>query len=103
MINQPILRSHVQCWDLPSILIKPMQRILKYPLLPGDLVKYTEDDHPDKKHLISASKLMGEIANQINEVKRRKDLGTFHVKYTVTMEQRIFIFSYYSIEVSRKK
>ncbi|KAI6661385.1 hypothetical protein LOD99_9968 [Oopsacas minuta] len=68
------IRSHVQCWDLPSILIKPMQRILKYPLLLGDLVKYTEDDHPDKKHLISASKLMGEVANQINEVKRRKDL-----------------------------
>ena len=102
MINQPILRSHVQCWDLPSILIKPMQRILKYPLLLGDLVKYTEDDHPDKKHLISASKLMGEIANQINEVKRRKDLGTFHVKYTVTMEQRISVFSFCSIEVSRK-
>ncbi len=82
MINQlyiwlinPDSRSHVQCWDLPSILIKPMQRILKYPLLLGDLVKYTEDEHPDKKHLISASKLMGEIANQINEVKRRKDLG----------------------------
>ena len=102
MINQPIIRSHVQCWDLPSILIKPMQRILKYPLLLGDLVKYTEDDHPDKKHLISASKLMGEIANQINEVKRRKDLGTFHVKYTITMEQRISIFSLCSIEVSRE-
>ena len=70
-----IYRSHVQCWDLPSILIKPMQRILKYPLLLGDLVKYTEDDHTDKKHLISAFKLMGEVANQINEVKRRKDLG----------------------------
>ncbi|KAI6650775.1 hypothetical protein LOD99_7826 [Oopsacas minuta] len=68
------IRSHVQCWDLPSIRIKPMQRILKYPLL-GDLVKYTEDDHSDKKHLICASKLMGEVANQINEVERRKDLG----------------------------
>ena len=75
-----------------------MQRILKYPLLLGDLVKFTEDEHPDKKHLISASKLMGEIANQINEVKRRKDLGTFHVKCTVTME--LIYVAFYSVEVS---
>ena len=35
----------------------------------------TEDDHPDKAHLIQAIDSMTDVAAMINEYKRRKDLG----------------------------
>ena len=33
------LRRQVTCFDMDSILIKPVQRILKYPLLLHELIK----------------------------------------------------------------
>ena len=27
------MQGRTTCWDLPSLLIKPVQRVLKYPLL----------------------------------------------------------------------
>lgn len=33
------LRRQVICFDMDSILIKPVQRILKYPLLLNELIK----------------------------------------------------------------
>ena len=38
-------------------------------------IKYTEEDHPDYKHLRAAEAIMKEVAVYINEYKRRKDLG----------------------------
>ena len=73
-------RSKVNTFDLGSFLIKPVQRILKYPLLLQELLKLTDipqnsgekGEHTD---LISAVKVIQEVANDINEDKRRKDLG----------------------------
>ena len=36
-----IMRQHISVFDLGSILIKPVQRILKYPLLLNELIKVT--------------------------------------------------------------
>jgi len=33
------MRQHMSVFDLGSILIKPVQRILKYPLLLNELIK----------------------------------------------------------------
>ncbi|XP_046405792.1 dynamin-binding protein-like isoform X2 [Ischnura elegans] len=68
------LRYQIACFDMGSILIKPVQRILKYPLILNELIKYTEDSHKDKPLLIEAVKRMTEVAMHINEFKRRKDL-----------------------------
>ncbi|XP_071445121.1 dynamin-binding protein-like isoform X2 [Hetaerina americana] len=70
------LRYQIACFDMGSILIKPVQRILKYPLILNELIKYTEDSHNDKPLLIEAVKRMTEVAMHINEFKRRKDLVT---------------------------
>ncbi|KAK2154175.1 hypothetical protein LSH36_275g08005 [Paralvinella palmiformis] len=74
--NQMIefMREKMSVFDLGSVLIKPIQRILKYPLLLNELLKSTEDDHPDKAHLIQAIDSMTDVAAMINEYKRRKDL-----------------------------
>ncbi len=71
------LRHELQAWDLQSLLIKPVQRVLKYPLLLDKLVEFTEDGHPDRKALHGAKGAIGQMAQDINELKRRKDIGEF--------------------------
>ncbi|XP_064477545.1 dynamin-binding protein-like [Ornithodoros turicata] len=68
------MQRETNCFDLPSVLIKPVQRILKYPLLINELEKSTEEGHPDKKVLLDATARMSDVATSINEFKRRKDL-----------------------------
>ncbi|KAJ3200350.1 hypothetical protein HDU82_008985 [Entophlyctis luteolus] len=78
-------------WDLSSLLIKPVQRVLRYPLLLGQLRKEVERDTTSGgnsdvgaaddadadenavKAVTSATEVMGRIADGINEGKRRKD------------------------------
>ncbi|XP_064634293.1 dynamin-binding protein-like [Lineus longissimus] len=68
------IRKESNVFDLGSLLIKPVQRILKYPLLLNELFKATDDSHPDKEPLLKAIKTMTDVATAINEYKRRKDL-----------------------------
>ena len=39
LIHFFVFREHTRCWDLSSFLIKPVQRVLKYPLLLSELLK----------------------------------------------------------------
>lgn len=69
-----MLREEVVCFNMGSIIIKPVQRILKYPLLLNELVKNTESDHADREMLTKATLLMNDVASYINESKRKKDI-----------------------------
>ncbi|XP_006880097.1 PREDICTED: dynamin-binding protein [Elephantulus edwardii] len=60
--------------NLGSFLIKPVQRIMRYPLLLMELLNATPESHPDKMPLTSAVIAVKEINVNINEYKRRKDL-----------------------------
>ncbi len=70
-----IHRDQIQAWDLQSFLIKPVQRILKYPLLVDKLVESTEEKHADRKAIQNARDVIVKMAQDINEIKRRKDIG----------------------------
>lgn len=61
-------------WDLDSLLVKPVQRILKYPLLLTELLDSTPQDHPDHASLINALEEVTNISIRINEMKKRADL-----------------------------
>ncbi|KAE8353882.1 hypothetical protein BDV28DRAFT_132277 [Aspergillus coremiiformis] len=61
-------------WDLDSLLVKPVQRILKYPLLLSELLDSTPNDHPDRAALTSALEQVRNISVRINEMKKRADL-----------------------------
>lgn len=61
-------------WDLDSLLVKPVQRILKYPLLLDQLLEVTPENHPDYNHLDVAAREMKGISMRINEMKKRADL-----------------------------
>ncbi|XP_077575967.1 rho guanine nucleotide exchange factor 38 [Stigmatopora nigra] len=60
--------------DMGSLLIKPVQRIMKYPLLLGELWQATPEDHPDSRPLQEAFTTTKIINININEFKRRKDI-----------------------------
>ncbi|KAM6897223.1 dynamin-binding protein isoform 2-T2 [Xenentodon cancila] len=60
--------------NLGSFLIKPVQRVMRYPLLLSELLGATPESHHDRPKLIVAVQAVKEINVNINEYKRRKDL-----------------------------
>ena len=68
-------------------LLKPVQRLLKYPLLLREMVKATsaEQEPADYAALEEASSLMGKVAETINEVKRNGDI----TKYVKGLQERL--------------
>uniref|UniRef100_A0A8D2MFM3 Dynamin-binding protein n=1 Tax=Zonotrichia albicollis TaxID=44394 RepID=A0A8D2MFM3_ZONAL len=68
------LKGKPNLMDLGSLLIKPVQRLMKYPLLLRELLNSTPASHPDHEALQHALFTMRTINWNINELKRRKDL-----------------------------
>ncbi|XP_028364440.1 T-lymphoma invasion and metastasis-inducing protein 2 [Phyllostomus discolor] len=61
---------------LESYLIKPVQRVLKYPLLLRELVSLTDHDSEEHYHLTEALKAMEKVASHINEMQKlHEDYG----------------------------
>ncbi|KAF2134144.1 hypothetical protein P153DRAFT_372612 [Dothidotthia symphoricarpi CBS 119687] len=67
------VETMTQSWDLDSLLVKPGQRILKYPLLLGELKKVTDASHPDLKNIEAAHEAFLAVNSRINEAKARSD------------------------------
>ena len=59
--------------DLPldSFLLKPVQKICKYPLQLAELLKYTDKEHSDYPSVLEAMDIMKKVAQTVNERKRR--------------------------------
>lgn len=67
------VENMTQAWDLDSLLLKPCQRLLKYPLLLEGLVSSSDPDHPDLANIKEAKKELLAINARINEAKARSD------------------------------
>ncbi|XP_016107296.1 dynamin-binding protein-like [Sinocyclocheilus grahami] len=80
------LRGKTNYINLGSFLIKPVQRVMRYPLLLMELLNTTTESHHDRKLLAEAVMSIKEINVNINEYKRRKDLV---VKYRKGDEDRL--------------
>ena len=61
-------------WDLPSLLIKPVQRLLKYALLLHAVIEATPDSHGDKENLRRAKVMVEAVSHAINEGQRRREI-----------------------------
>ncbi|KAG8014736.1 Rho guanine nucleotide exchange factor 38, partial [Nibea albiflora] len=68
------LKGKPNLLDMGSLIIKPVQRIMKYPLLLRELWQATPEDHPDCRPLQEAFTAAKIINVNINEFKRRKDI-----------------------------
>lgn len=60
-------------WNLESLLIKPVQRLLRYPLLLKELIAKTVPDHPDMPTLQQATDAISAIATRIDGAKKRQE------------------------------
>ena len=72
--TQSVATSLSHAWDLSSLLIKPVQRLLKYPLLLSAIIEETPDAHPDKENLRNARIKFEEVARNVNEERRRAEV-----------------------------
>ncbi|XP_076744258.1 spermatogenesis-associated protein 13 isoform X2 [Maylandia zebra] len=57
--------------SIAGFLLTPVQKICKYPLQLGELLKYTPKDHSDHNGVSEAYEAMKNVASLINERKRR--------------------------------
>jgi hypothetical protein len=67
------VENMTQAWDLDSLLLKPCQRLLKYPLLLDGLQNSSDPNHPDLVNIKAARKELLAISGRINEAKKRAD------------------------------
>ncbi|XP_076876233.1 rho guanine nucleotide exchange factor TIAM1 isoform X2 [Brachyhypopomus gauderio] len=70
-------------YTLESYLIKPIQRVLKYPLLLKELFCLTDPDSEEHYHLNVAMKAMNKVASHINEMQK------VHEEYGSVFDQLI--------------
>lgn len=65
--------SHIiePTYELQAFLIKPIQRICKYPLLLRELVKVSSNDHPYASELFDGLEAIKRVTNSVNETQRR--------------------------------
>ncbi|XP_070190790.1 intersectin-1-like isoform X2 [Littorina saxatilis] len=79
--NPQFVEVHKKCvtnpaakgMPLSSFLLKPMQRITKYPLLIKEILKHTPSDHADYGNLEDALQKAEELCSQVNEGVREKE------------------------------
>ncbi|XP_053565597.1 intersectin-2 [Bombina bombina] len=92
------LATDPRCKGMPlsSFLLKPMQRITKYPLIIKNIMENTSESHPDHSNLKFALERAEELCSQVNEGVREKEnsdrlewLQT-HVQCEGLIEQIVF-------------
>ncbi|KAI0061868.1 hypothetical protein BV25DRAFT_1826155 [Artomyces pyxidatus] len=72
--TRTLAASLTHAWDLPSLLIKPVQRLLKYSLLLNAIIDDTPDSHGDKENLRKAKVMMEVVSHAVNEGQRRREV-----------------------------
>ncbi|CDS01995.1 related to CDC24-GTP/GDP exchange factor for Cdc42p [Sporisorium scitamineum] len=60
-------------YELPTFMIKPVQRICKYPLLLEQLLKKTPEDAPRYQELEDGLEVMRRITDKVNETSRLQE------------------------------
>lgn len=68
-IDQP--RDECRRLPLTGFLVKPLQRLCKYPLLVRELLKDLSSSHPDYKHLMETNEKVKAIIDDANERTRQ--------------------------------
>lgn len=61
-------------WNLDALLVKPVQRITKYPLLLRELIDATPENHPDLPALKRVLLKVTDINMRINDVKKHAEM-----------------------------
>lgn len=104
------LAEECKALDLGSFLIKPVQRICKYPLLLRELLKCTSENHSDHEDLVKAIAIFEELTAHIDNAKEDTenfpDLERIQEKldgFQVLTPGRVFIREGYLMKLSPRK
>jgi len=81
---------------LDAFLLTPIQRICQYPLQLNELLKYTSNEHKDYNNIQQACNTMRNVANYINERKRRMEYVEIIHKWQNTVEGWQVKYRFYS-------
>lgn len=81
-------KNRTTAWTLDALLIKPVQRLMKYPLLLSSLLQVTPHHHPDYTSLKEALRQIQLCADRINASAAPKQgylpgFSVFHPAYTI--------------------
>jgi len=73
--NLEVCHSDPRCKGLflQSFLIKPIQRVCKYPLLLREMIRHTPEGHPDYQTLENAFSKINAVVSDINEAQRQAE------------------------------
>lgn len=69
-----VAKDLTRAWDLDALMVKPVQRITRYPLLLKELAESTPADHPDFEALDLARKELTLVLEGIDEMKKRIEM-----------------------------
>eukprot|EP00727_Mastigamoeba_balamuthi_P002217 m51a1_g11993 putative calcium calmodulin-dependent protein kinase type 1 (1303) ;mRNA; r:903830-910222 len=72
-----------------AFLILPIQRLPRYVLLLKEIIKWTDEAHPDYPELVSASEFMEDLCWQVNERQRLEDLEKQRVSALFALGSKI--------------
>lgn len=72
-------------YELPSMLIKPVQRICKYPLLLNQLIKSTKSDWPHFEDMEEGLESVKRVTEKVNETQRKHE----NIKVVDDLKRRI--------------
>lgn len=89
--------SHVlePAYALPALLIKPIQRICKYPLLLKELIKYTESSSYDYyNELLEGCEAIKRVTDKVNEERRKEE----NLATVSELEQRVEDWKGHSVD-----
>ncbi|UZJ53026.1 hypothetical protein CBS101457_002346 [Exobasidium rhododendri] len=81
-------------YELPTFLIKPVQRICKYPLLLEQLLKKTAKDAPFYQELVDGLQVIRRITDKVNETRRLQE----NIQVVRDLESRVGEWKGHSIQ-----
>eukprot|EP01126_Amoeba_proteus_P058214 TRINITY_DN7491_c0_g1_i8.p2 TRINITY_DN7491_c0_g1~~TRINITY_DN7491_c0_g1_i8.p2 ORF type:complete len:315 (+),score=72.54 TRINITY_DN7491_c0_g1_i8:100-1044(+) len=90
-MNSPACRGMA----LMSWLIKPLQRLCKYPLLLRELIKHTPEDWKDHVTLLKAEKKIGLTVLMVNEETRKAEQEVEEEKVSSGINAEYFFFFFF--------
>ncbi|ORX85188.1 hypothetical protein BCR32DRAFT_290853 [Anaeromyces robustus] len=92
-LNTQFHKKESRSLKLESFLIKPVQRICKYPLLLRELIKYTDETHKDYSNLIKAYARLETVVTVVNGASKEAEATHFLIAFQSRFTPKISIIS----------
>ncbi|ORX44374.1 Dbl homology domain-containing protein [Piromyces finnis] len=92
-LNNQFHKKESRSLKLESFLIKPVQRICKYPLLLRELIKFTDESCKDYKNLINAYSKLETVVTVVNGASKEAEAAHYLIAFQSRFNPKISIVS----------